>query len=234
MRQELKAQLRNIYEAPPPQYKKEFLQKWNRPRMHIGEFLFSQVCYIRKWIWGISAVGFMVSVFGIVVSYRNLVWMISAFTPLLAVTVISECGRSENYEMAELEMVTRFSLRSVLFARLWILGGGNALLLSLMLAAGIWNGEGEPFQTGVCILIPYLLTALIGLCIVRRFRGREAMYFCMGIAVAIGSFVFLSRDMLTRIYRRYDPVWWGCIMLLLSCGVIRQYRNIIAETEEMI
>ncbi|MDE7132562.1 MAG: hypothetical protein K2O65_12295 [Lachnospiraceae bacterium] len=234
MRRELKAQLRSIYEAPPPQHKKEFLHKWNQPRMHIGEFLFSQVCYIRKWIWGISAVGFMVPVFGIVVAYRNLVWMISALTPLLAVTVISECGRSENYEMAELEMVTRFSLRSVLFARLWILGAENALLLCLMWAAGIWNGEGEPFQTGVCILIPYLLTALIGLCIMRRFREREAMYFCTGIAAAIGSFVFLSRDMLTRIYRGYDPIWWGCIMLLLSDGVIRQYRNIIAETEEIV
>lgn len=234
MRPELKVQLRSIYEAPPPQQKKEFLQKWNQPRMHIGEFLFSQVCYIRKWIWGISVVGFMVSVFGIVVAYRNLVWMISALTPLLAVTIISECGKSENYDMAELEMVTRFSLRSVLFARLWILGAENALLLGLMFAAGIWNGEGEPFQTGVCILIPYLLTALIGLCIVRRFRGREAMYFCTGIAAAIGSFIFLSRDMLTRIYRGYDPIWWVCIMLLLGGGAIRQYRNIISETEEMI
>lgn len=234
MRRELKAQLRSIYEAPPPQHKKEFLQKWNQPQMHIGEFLFSQVCYIRRWIWGISAVGFIISAFGIVVAYRNLLWMSSALTPLLAVTVISECGRSENYEMTELELVTRFSLRSVLFARLWILGTENALLLCLMLVAGIWNGEGGPFQSGIYILIPYLLTALIGLCIVRRFRGREAMYFCTGIAAAIGSFVFLSRDMLDRIYRGYDPIWWGCIILLLSGGVIRQYRNIIAETEEMV
>lgn len=234
MRREWKAQLRSIYEAPPPQHKKEFLQKWNRPQMHIGAFLFSQLSYIRKWIWGISAVSFAASVFGVIVSYRNLVWLISALTPLLAVTVISECGRSEHYEMAELEMVTRFSLKSVLFARLWILGGGNALLLCLMLTAGIWKGESEPLQTGMCILIPYLLTAFIGLCIVRRFRGREAMYFCIGIAAAIGSFIFLSRDMLTRIYQGYDPIWWGCIMLLLCGGVIRQYRNIIVETEELI
>lgn len=108
MRRELKEHLKRIYEAPPPQHKKEFLQKWNQQRMNTWEFLFSQAAYIRKRIWGISVVVFVVSVLGAITASKNLVWTISALTPLLAAAVVTECGRSEHYEMEELEMATRF------------------------------------------------------------------------------------------------------------------------------
>ena len=233
MKREIREQLKFVYEAPPSLHKKEFVQRWNHQPMNIWEVLCSQATYIRKWIWVVSTLIFVTAVFGVVPASNNLMWIFSALTPLLAVTVIAESGRSDNYEMTELEMATRFSLKSVVFARLGILGIENLFVLGFLIVVGIWNGEEEPFQTGVCILIPYLLTTFIGLCIVRRFKGHEAMYYCMGIAVAIGCFVFLSGDMVTRIYQGYDPIWWGSIMLLLTGGVIRQYRNMIIETEEL-
>lgn len=239
MRRELKEHLKSIYEAPPPLRKKEFMQKWINPQMNFCEFLFSQMAYIRKWIWGISAAVFTVAMFGAITASKNLVWIISALTPLLAVTVITECGRSENYEMAELEMATRFSLRSVVFARLGILGMENLIVLCSLLVFGIKNdgnrnGGMELIWTGVCIILPYLLTDFIGLQIVRRFKEQEAVYFCAGAAFCISASTFLFRDILIRIYKEWNPLWWISIVLLLGGGVIRQYRNIIAETEEMI
>ena len=118
MKREIKAQLKSVYEAPPPLHKKEFMQKWNRPQMNIWEVMRSQAAYIRKWIWALSAVIFMVTVIGAVTAAANLMWVLSALTPFLAVTVIAECGRSEQYEMAELEMAARFSLKSVILMRL--------------------------------------------------------------------------------------------------------------------
>lgn len=227
MEREIKDQLKSVYEAPPPLHKKEFMQKWNRPQMNIWEVMRSQAAYIRKWIWALSAVIFMVTVIGAVTAAANLMWVLSALTPFLAVTVIAECGRSEQYEMAELEMATRFSLRSVLFARLWILGVENAMLLWFLVIAGIWRGDRAPFQTGMYILTPYLLTSFIGLCIARVYKGREAIYFCAGAAAAIGSFVFMERDVIVRTCEGYSTVTWGCMMALLAGCVIRQYRNMI-------
>ena len=238
MRQELKEHLKSIYEAPPPLHKNEFLQKWNHPQMNFLEFLFSQMTYIRKWIWGISAAVFTVAMFGAITASKNLVWLISALTPLLAVTIITECVRSGNYEMAELEMVTRFSLRSVVFARLGILGMENLIVLFSLLvfcvkSAGIRNGGLELIWTGVCIIMPYLLTDFIGLQIVRRFNGQESVYFCAGAAFCISAFTFLFRDIFVQIYREWNPLWWVSIVLLLCVGVAGQYGNIISRTEEL-
>ena len=227
MKREIKAQLKSVYEAPPPLHKKEFMQKWNRPQMNTWEVMRSQAAYIRKWIWALSAAIFMITVIGATTAVANLTWVISAFTPFLAVTVIAECGRSEQYEMAELEMATRFSLRSVLFARLWILGVENMILLCFLMIVGIWKGESAPFQAGMYILTPYLLTSFIGLCIARVYKGREAIYFCAGAAAAIGSFVFMERDVIVRTCEGYSTVTWGCMMALLAGCVVRQYRNMI-------
>ncbi|MCM1221060.1 MAG: hypothetical protein NC548_41915 [Lachnospiraceae bacterium] len=238
MRHEIKKQLKIIYEAPPPLRKKEFLRKWGQPRMNLWKLLLLQAAYIRKWIWGISAVIFAVAVSGAVAKLRNLVWMISALTPLLAVTVITECGRSERCEMAELEMATRFSLRSVLFARLGILGMENLAVLTFLLIVGIKNADVTSrimgrVEAGVCILMPYLLTSLMGLYITRRYKGQEAAYFCVGGAVCIGVSVFLFRDTLMQIYQKCSPLWWGVIVFLLCAGVIRQYSGMIHRTEEL-
>lgn len=238
MRRELKEHLKSIFEAPPPLRKKEFMQKWINPQMNFCGFLFSQMAYIRKWIWGISAAVFTVAMFGTITASKNLVWFISALTPLLAVTVITECGRSENYEMAELEMATRFSLRSVVFARLGILGMENLIVLCSLLVFGIKsvemkNGELELIWTGVCIIIPYLLTDFIGLQIVRRLKGQEAVYLCAGVAFCISASTFLFRDIFIQIYKEWNPLWWVSIVLLLCVGVAGQYGNIISRTEEL-
>ena len=233
MRRELKEHLKSIYEAPPHLHKKEFMQKWNHPPMNFWKFLFSQMAYIRKWIWGISAAIFTVAMFGAITAPKNLVWIISALTPLLAVTVITECGRSGNYEMAELEMATRFSLKSVILARMGILGMENLIVLGFLLAVGIWNEVFEPVQAGTCIIIPYLLTDFIGLQIVRRFKGQEAVYFCAGAAFCISAFTFLFRDIFIQICREWNPLWWVSIVLMLCVGVGGQYGNIISRTEEL-
>lgn len=234
MKRKWKEQLKSMYAAPPPLRKREFVRKWNPPQMSVWEFLFLQAAYIRKWIWGISAAVFAAAMFGSIVEWKNSVWMISALTPLLAVTVVSECGRSEHYGMAELETATRFSLRSVLFARLGILGIENLAVLGLLLAVGTGNAVLGPVQAGAYIVTPYLLTAFIGLYIVRRVKGQEAMYFSVGAAVCIGVSVFLFRDVLMGIYQADGHLWWGCGALLCGVGAVRQYGSIMKETEDAV
>lgn len=234
MRPILKENLKHAFEAPPPQRKREFLRGIALPQMSLYEFMLSQVGYIRKWIWGISAMVFALSLLGAGIFSNDILWIISALTPLLALTIVSECGRSESYEMAELEMATRFSLRSVIIARLGILGMENLVIFCLLIPVGIWKNVMDPVAIGVSILTPYLLTTFIGLYIVRKFRGREADYFCACISGLVSVSVLFLRYTFPQIFQSKNFVWWIVVALLLCIGTVKQTCQLINGTEELI
>lgn len=226
MKQALKKELAQAFQAPPPLHGKEFLRKLHLPGISMAEFILLQTGYIRRWVWGVSALVFVTSLAGSLLLSVNMLWAISAFTPLLALTVLSEGGRSENHGMAELEMATRFSLRSVLFARMGILGMENLALLCLLAAMGLRNNMFSPLQAGVYIITPYLLASFTGLWTVRTVRGRESMYLCAGITACISVSIFFSHMAVPQIYQENYLVWWMMGALLLCVGTIRQYYGI--------
>lgn len=233
MKQFLKKALAQAFESPPPQRKREFLRRLELPHMSTAEFLFTQLGYIRKRVWGVSAFIFGISLIGSVTLSLDMLWAISAFTPLLALSVLSESGRSEDCKMAELEMATRFSLRSVLFARSGILGAENLALLCLLVPFGLRNNTLRPIQAGAYILAPYLSATFIGLWIFRRFRGREAIYFCTGVTACISISVFFLHRTFPQIYQESCLVWWTTGIMLLCIGTAIQYRKIISDPVQM-
>ncbi|MCM1303915.1 MAG: hypothetical protein NC305_00675 [Lachnospiraceae bacterium] len=208
-------------------HKKEFLRKLGLSEMTMAEFVFSQTGYIRRWVWAVSVLAFLTALAGALLLSADMIWAISAFTPLLALTLLSESGRSENYKMAELEMATRFSLRSVLLARTGILGMENLALLCLLIPLGLRNNTFSPLQAGAYILTPFLLTTFTGLWIVRRSEGREGMYLCVGIAVCVSVSVFFFHRTVPQIYGRNHLAWWIAGALLLCMGTVRQYCDIL-------
>lgn len=234
MRRTLKKELERVFEAPEPEHKKEFLRTLGHAEkntiMSLPAFVFSQAGYIRKWVWGISVLIFAVSMTNAVWVSGNMVGVIPAFMPLLALTLVSESGRSESYGMAELEMATRFSLKSVLLARMGILGMENMMILALLFPVGIQKQGLGVLQTGVCILTPYLLMTFSGLYVVRRFRGRETFILCVGIAVGISTLFTVVQRSFPQLYQGNGPVWWGICVLLLGVGTARQCVGIVGET----
>lgn len=239
MRQSLKKELRHVFEAPEPEHKKEFLRALERAGMRtimndvsngstgMAAFVIAQIGYIRKWTWGISLLIFALSMTGAVWVLGNMAGAVSALMPLLALTLVSESGRSENYEMAELEMATRFSLKSVVLARMGILGMENLLILVALFPIGIWKQGFGLMELGVYILVPYLLTAFVGLYIVRRFRGRETDYLCAGVAVGISVLVIAAQSSFPQLYQGNSLAWWGVFALLLCIGLARQCAGIV-------
>ncbi len=227
MKQMLKNELKCAFEAPKSLHKKEFLRMLEQPKISMPAFVFSQIGYIRRWIWIVSMLVYAISVMGAVWMEADTVWVISALMPLLALTVVSESGRSENYEMAELEMATRFSLRSVLLARLGILGMENLVILGLLLPVGIWRQGLGVFQAGVYILFPYLMMTFAGLSVVRRIRGREAVYICIGVAVCISFFVLVLHGSIPQLDQADSLVGWIAAISLLCIGTARQCVGIV-------
>lgn len=227
-----KKDLKQALEAPKPVRKREFLRQLDLPKMSVVAFLFSQVSYIRKWVWCVSFFVFGVAMLGVAFVPNMVLWLISGLTPLLALTVVSENGRSERYKMVELEMATRFSLRSVTFARLTILGMMNLLIFGVFLLVGVWNDTATPLAIGLYIITPFLFTSFTGLYIVRKCRGQEAMYICTSISVGMSVFLFFAHNIIPFIYEEQYLVLWMIAMLVLLFGTGRQCIAMIKQTGE--
>ena len=132
------SQIREICHSPQPENKREFFQYMKeqemmnrRPRvMSHGEFLACQLLYIGKWIWMLAG---SLLLFIIWISYRHPGNYPFALTPLLSAGILLETGRSSRWKMAEFEHAARFSLRSVILARLFLLGTVNTAGLLIVI-----------------------------------------------------------------------------------------------------
>ena len=122
--------IREICNSPQPEHKREFFQYLKEqkmlnqrlPVMSHGEFLAGQLLYIGKWIWIFSG---LLLLFITWICYRHPGNYPFALTPFLALGILFETRRSFRWRMAELEHAARFSLRSVMLARLFLAGTVN-------------------------------------------------------------------------------------------------------------
>ena len=148
---------------PDPAKKEEFLknvmagQLSRTARITLDRMLLIQVKYIRKTAW-LAALMILLAAALITKGNPDSVLRISALTPLLAFVTEIETRRSYAYGMAELEMTTAFSLRSIRYARFMILGlfdlavlSGISLLIRKYIAI-------SAMLTLSCLLLPFLLT----------------------------------------------------------------------------
>ena len=228
-----KNELRKAFEAPSPQKKQQFLMTLPQPKLRLHEFALSQLGYIRKRVWCVSALVFTVLLMQSFLFPADAVWFFSALTPILALMTVTESGRSERFEMAELEQVTRFSLRSVVLARLLILGTENFLLLCLLIPVSLRNGNIGTLRAGLYILTPFLLTSFICLVIVRKVRGQEYAYYCVGTAIGIGALAYLMHMSVPQAYGVEYLHWWIVAALVFCFGMARQLYFILNRTEEL-
>lgn len=233
MNKTLKNALKDSFEAPIPVKKKQFLRSIPIPAISSFEFICSQAAYLPKWIWAFSVIIFAVALVGAMCLKKDVLWCISSFMPLLALTVITESGRSETYGMAEFELSSRFSLKSVVLARLGILGIANLLLIGLLVLLQFPNGETTIFQTGIYMICPYLLTIFLGLWVVRKVRGREMLYLCSGIAAAVSCGNVVLYQSFPFIFGGDRLLLWMTVFIILGIGTANQCYQIIRQTEEL-
>ena len=214
--EELKRALKLIYQPPKPQGREDFLKGIETPQMTMLEFFLSQVGYIRPWGWLLSLGIFAAALRLLWRQPPQAVWMVAALLPFAALSTVMELNRSARYQMEELELAARFSLRAVILARMSILGFGNLLLV----------------ETGFYMLCPYCLTAVLCLVILRRRRHGENLYLCAGAAVAV-SLLFGLADRFTVLTRtRSSAADHAGLSLLLLALMVWEYRKYLVNMEE--
>lgn len=225
MNKKMKEELKNIYQVPGPYQQRAFFRKMKiqTASMGVGRMLFIQVTYISKWEWVLS-----VALFGMLLLIGRLCEpiMLSAavsMMPFLAVASISESVRSIIYGMEGFERAARFSLKSIVLARMGIMGTEN-LILALIFSAIM---QGRMLCTMLYLLVPYLLTVYIGLVIVRHYPDKEGIYLCMGTSISISVMLAVSTQYyVSWIFQERFIAFWMAAVAMLADSVLKENRRI--------
>ncbi len=232
MKKEIKAGLKEIYEAPPSLKKDEFLQRIGEPELTHLEFLRMQVHYIRKGNWLISVVFFLSALFALRQAELEVLWPISAFVPFLALSVVAENSRSLRYGMEELELSSRFSLKAIVMARMGVIGLGNLMLL-LILAAFVWR-RSSLLTAGVYLLLPYLLATFLNLMLVRKVSGKESIYSCLGMTILASAASVLPGVMNISIMGLMRSGYWAALLAGTAILAGREIKKLLQQSEELV
>ena len=235
-----KASLRAAFAAPPPAGKRAFLHSLPRPRPSTAALVWQQLRWLRPPVWGAAALALAAALYGARLFRADTLWVLGALTPFLAVTLVTESGRSRRCGMAELEMAAALGLRSILLARMALLGALHSVLLGLLTVAAHaapaalpTAAEGPvhlPWSWALAfVLLPYLLTAVLGLALGRRAGG--GTWSCLGVAAAVaaaGLALPQQADLLTASFR----ILPAALPLLLAVFGW-QMGAVLKQTEEL-
>lgn len=221
MNRKIKKMLREHYVAPMPQRKREFVAKWKKPKIHIGEMIFLQLRYISKWhlVLSLLLLGIMMGIS----RYISLPYMgvLYGLVPFLVMLSVTESMRSFRFGMTELEGAALFSLKSIIMMRMLLLGMGNMFILLVLafIRSNRWMME------FVYLLVPYFITAAGGLAIFRKHSGMEGNYMCLALSAGISvlqGFIYCSCQNLYE--AEYNSIWVAiCGLLAVALG--RQIRR---------
>ncbi len=235
MNRYLRQKLQKAFEIPMPdrQEKARFLRTLPRPRISMCQFLLTQIAYFRKWTLVLSVLFLLPALLGARRIDPDTLWILSSLIPFLGLLAVTEGTRSAAVGMQEFEMSTRFSLKSVMLARLSVLGLLDVLVLCCLIPLCHISSNLTLLQTGLCLLVPYLLTVNISLCLARRFHGREALYGCMSAAALVSMGNWGLHPIADFIYQFSYLPWWIILSVLLMGRMAQEIYRTVKQTEEL-
>ncbi len=219
MEKEFKNLIKHAYYAPEPERKQEFLRKLRPRQVSTFRMLLDQIPYIRPHVWILALLILAVAIVGAVTGKEGTDKEVALLMPLTAVVGMLENGRSGRYGMSELEMATRFSLRSLVFARMTILGilAGVVTAVTAPVISGSFGMEAV--MTAETILIPYLITMIIGLHLERSPLGRTNGLVSVLVAVGVSTLFFLlwNSEGGMALYVSFLSAGLGVVAVMVLC-----------------
>jgi len=225
----IKEMLSAAYEPPVPKHKREFIKKYSFNDISSFAFILSQVRFIRKWVWAVSVVLFAIlaAACDFLTKMDTSVWLISALIPFIAVTAFAESTKSIAYEMDELEKAARFSVESILLARMEVLGIFHLILFLVLSLIVRGYTEINLVRNGIYLIVPYLLTTFICMLLIRgNTRGAEFIQAYTKTTVLISAVIAVTERYVFILYREKNFIWWIAAAVLLLAMIAREYRRI--------
>ncbi len=234
MNNQLKRNIQKAFAAPKPnqQEKLRFLRSLPQPQIGMFRFILVQASYVRKLSWILSGLVLLLALLCACNISRDTLWVVSAFVPALGLLAVTESNRSMMYGMSELEKSTRFSLKSVVLARMSILGAVNFAIIAVLAPLCSIGNDFSLLQTGMYLLVPYLLTVNFSLWIARRTNDKEIIYGCMCVAIIVSAINTGLHFVVERIYQGVYVSWWLILAIALLIEMAYEIHCTIKRTEE--
>lgn len=229
-------EMKKSFVSPTPEKKTEFFLRMKekgllKRRPHVishKEFLAVQVLYIEKWTWVLS--GFLLLFIAWICS-RNYGNYPFALTSLLAAGILFETGRSRRWNMTELEQAARFSARSVILAKVYLLGVGNTAGLMIVIFAVRPFFSYSLIRVFLYMMVPYLTASLLGSLFERRYRG-DPGWGSVLICILSSIFFTVVSHFFNLLYEDRLVLFWASALVLMICGLTVCIRRNISEREE--
>lgn len=236
MNKQLKQRIQKAFEAPTPNHqdKAKFIKTLPRPKISMLKFILIQATYIRKTTLLLSVLLLLPALSGVYHVNPNTLWMVSAFIPLLGLLAVLESTRSMMYGMEEFEISTRFSLKSVVLARMSVLGLLDFFVFCCLIPLCCISSKTSFLQTGLYLFVPYLLTANLCLWLTRRFPNKETIYVCMCVTLLISSANILLHFLMNYVYHTSYIGFWILLFILLTVKMIHEIYYTTKQTEELV
>ncbi|MBP5554365.1 MAG: hypothetical protein J6X94_05785 [Lachnospiraceae bacterium] len=229
-RNNLKNLINDAFYAPEPALKENFIRFLRPRKVSMAEMIVRQIPYIGKLVWAFSALMIAVALIGANSGSETTVAAVAALMPFSAAIGIFDTNRSKRYNMSELEAATRFSLRSVIFARMTILGILSLIAIVVISPIIAVTYGGDIFAAAVRIIIPYLITMIVSLHIERTALGRGLGFCSIIVAVAVSFFSIMieSPGILSWINRNLTIDRFGIPMVavLLALTYFEQWKTV--------
>ena len=227
MNKRLKEQINLAFFTPEPVRKSAFLGKLRPREITTPALMLQQVPYIRMNIW-LSAVFILtIAVVGACIMNTNTERAVEALVPLAAAAASLEIQRSCRYHMTDLEMATRFSLKSVICARMLIIGVVyTAVFCTVAPVVSVRFGIGVTIVV-FRILVPFLIATSLCLRIERTKMGRENSYLSVAAAGAISmGIIWVSSYEMARVVSVIEK--WGLLIIIpfLIMAIYENYKTI--------
>lgn len=232
MNSQLKKGIQKAFTAPEPdpEEKMKFLRMLPRSRISMLQFVLIQAAYLRKLTLSLSVLLLLPALAGAFDMDLNTLWTVSALVPFLGLLAVAESTRSATYGMSEFEMSTRFSLKSVVLARMSVLGLLDVLLLCCAVPLCCVGSKLTLLQTGVYLFVPYLLTVNISLWITRCFHSKGVVYACMSVAVSVSAANTGLHIIADFVYQFSYVKWWLLLLVILAGAMVYEAHYTINDT----
>ncbi|MEG2934996.1 MAG: hypothetical protein RR844_00745 [Clostridium sp.] len=244
MKKSLKNDFHELYkDAPPPKpiniqdtiIKVRQIVNETKPNgLTFWEFYFQQFGFIRKKVWLIQ---FVILLFcGLrLYNYPGLVQvisLISAISPLIFLSGITELSRTYTYGTIEIELSTQYTLSQVMISRVSILGLMDILCITILCSIVGITTSLRPYTAFLYICVPFMLTCFGCLWILNRCKNKECNYYCLALGAFIMLVVSLSVAFLPKLYIASSLWIWNCMLFIIVVGVYKQAYKLISSCDK--
>ena len=230
MKDDMEKLLSDAFYAPEPKNKQAFLKNIRPREISTFEMILQQFSYIRFSVWLYVLGLIVVVVSGALLQFEAIRILFTIMMSFTAVITVLETRKSKKFGMSELEMATRYSLKSVVIARMLIVGMVSLAALFISSPIMAISFHEDVIITTMRTMIPYLVTLFVSLRFERSVFGRSTEYGSLVIAIAVSAIMIFFHTNCREIIIGYIEMVekWGLfiVVLLIALTVSEQWKTV--------